>query len=103
MLAWVRTSTSLITFGFSIYKFFEFQREAAGVKPHSHLVGPRDFAILTIGLGLTGLLLATLQHRTNIRTLPARPGAGRLSLTGVFASLLFLLGLLGMLAAIFRQ
>ena len=26
MLAWVRTATSLITFGFSIYKFFQILR-----------------------------------------------------------------------------
>jgi putative membrane protein len=25
MMAWVRTATSLITFGFAIYKFFQFE------------------------------------------------------------------------------
>jgi len=25
MMAWIRTGTSLITFGFSVYKFFEFE------------------------------------------------------------------------------
>ncbi|MDH5246777.1 MAG: DUF202 domain-containing protein, partial [Betaproteobacteria bacterium] len=25
MMAWIRTATALITFGFSVYKFFEFE------------------------------------------------------------------------------
>ncbi len=103
LLAWIRTCTGLITFGFSIYKFFEFQDESHSVTTRHHLVGPREFAILTIGLGLTGLLLATLEHRANIRTLPVRPGARRISLSGVFAALLSVLGVLGLLAAIFRK
>ena len=28
LMAWVRTSTSLISFGFSIYKFFEYLKES---------------------------------------------------------------------------
>lgn len=103
LLAWVRTCTGLITFGFSIYKFFEFQRDSHPGTSRHHLVGPREFAILTIGLGLTGLLLATLEHRASIRSLPVRTGARRLSLAGVFAALIALLGIFGMIAAIFRQ
>jgi putative membrane protein len=103
MLAWIRTATGLITFGFSIYKFFQLQHEAAGTSPHPRLIGAREFAIGAIGLGLTALCLATLEHRANIRALPLKEGAMRLSLSGVFAALLFLFGLLGMVAAIFRQ
>jgi putative membrane protein len=29
MMAWVRTATSLITFGFSIYKFFQIETAAS--------------------------------------------------------------------------
>ena len=62
------SATGLITFGFSIYKFFQFQHEAAGTTPHYRLIGVREFAIATIGLGLFALLLATWEHRENIRT-----------------------------------
>ena len=35
LMAWVRTATSLISFGFTIYKFFQFLREeGAGTMPH---------------------------------------------------------------------
>ena len=29
MMAWIRTATSLITFGFSVYKFFEIEMQTA--------------------------------------------------------------------------
>jgi putative membrane protein len=29
MMAWIRTATSLITFGFTIYKFFQTKRQTA--------------------------------------------------------------------------
>ena len=31
LMAWVRTGTSLISFGFTIYKFFEFESEKGAV------------------------------------------------------------------------
>ena len=31
LMAWVRTATSLITFGFSIYKFFAFEAKAKNI------------------------------------------------------------------------
>lgn len=54
ILAWVRTATSLITFGFSIYKFFQLEREGGG--QNHHLIGPREFALLLVGIGLISLL-----------------------------------------------
>jgi putative membrane protein len=61
MLSWVRTATSLITFGFSVYKFFQIEtpsRRGAG-----RLVGPREFAMILVGIGLVSLALATLEYR----------------------------------------
>jgi len=39
MMAWVRTATSLITFGFSVYKFFQFDIKRG--QEFSGMVGPR--------------------------------------------------------------
>ena len=33
MQAWIRTATSLITFGFSVYKFFQLERPTGSRKP----------------------------------------------------------------------
>jgi len=30
MMSWIRTATSLITFGFSVYKFFQFEKPTNG-------------------------------------------------------------------------
>jgi putative membrane protein len=59
LMAWVRTATSLISFGFTIYKFFQLRD-----RPHAeeYVLGPREFALLMIGTGLTSLVLATFQH-----------------------------------------
>ena len=38
MMAWVRTATSLITFGFSVYKFFQFDIKDA--QEFSGSIGP---------------------------------------------------------------
>jgi len=103
LLAWVRTATGLITFGFSIYKFFQFQHEQGGVVPQHRLVGPREFAIITICLGLTALVLATIEHTANTRAMRKLHARVPRSLAGVFAALISLLGIVGLIAAIFRQ
>jgi putative membrane protein len=64
MMAWIRTATSLITFGFSIYKFF--QLKGPGSAQQGHLIGPRGFAFMLVSIGLISLLLATIEHRQNI-------------------------------------
>jgi hypothetical protein len=33
LMAWVRTATSLISFGFSVYKFFQYLSESQGAPP----------------------------------------------------------------------
>ena len=44
IMAWVRTATSLISFGFTIYKFF--QLEVKGPVLTSQVIGPRTFAVI---------------------------------------------------------
>jgi putative membrane protein len=102
LMAWIRTATSLITFGFSIYKFF--QIELANKGPEiSHLIGPREFALLMIFIGLVSLLLATLEHRRNLTVLNAQYPGGSRSLARVMAALVSVLGLTALFAVIYRQ
>lgn len=103
LMAWVRTGTSLISFGFTIYKFFQYLREsqhaaAAGV------IGPREFALLMIAVGIIALLLATVGHIRSMRTLRAEYGPLiPYSMSTLVAALVGLLGLLSLLAVYFRQ
>jgi putative membrane protein len=101
MLAWVRTATSLITFGFSVYKFFEILREAGGAK--SRLIGAREFGLLLVGMGLASLALATIEYRQNIRTLGAEYQGRPRSLAVIVAALLSVLGILALCVMLVRQ
>jgi putative membrane protein len=97
MLSWVRTAIALISFDFSIQQFFRIARAGApGGKP---LIGPDEFGIVMILLGLLALLLATLQHRADIAALktqyPTTAGYQELprSQAARLAGLIALLGL----------
>src|SRR5215468_103264 len=105
LMAWVRTATSLISFGFTIYKFFEFLREEnAGNMPHAdHLIGSRQFALLMILIGLGTLGVATLQHRQHIQMLRTQGALIPSSLATVLALLVVVLGFLGLFVVLFRQ
>ncbi len=100
MMAWIRTATSLITFGFSIYKFFQIE-----VPPvhQNRLIGPRGFAFILVSIGLFSLILATLEHRQNIRTLGAQYAGKQRSLAVLVAALISILGVFALVAIIFRQ
>src|SRR5262244_549869 len=102
-MAWVRTATSLISFGFTIYKFFQFLREQNEVAHPAHLLGPRQFALLMILTGLVALVLATVQHRQDMKTLRAHYPEFPYSLATITAILVAGLGFMGLFAVIFRQ
>jgi putative membrane protein len=94
LMAWIRTSVSLITFGFTVYKFFQYLKEAEGELSHRRLLGPREFAVGMISLGIISLVAATVQHERTLKALDpeqhARSGllAGKLAIAvsamGVF-------------------
>ncbi len=105
LMAWVRTGTSLITFGFAIYKILQFEIPEAGLKPgliKTTLIGPREFGFVLIGIGLLTLLLGTLEHGRDLRTLrkeyPGMPRSG----TRYIAILMATLGILALFAVIYR-
>ena len=100
MMAWIRTATSLITFGFSIYKFFQIE-EPAG-RPN-RLIGPRGFAFMLVSIGLFSLTVATFEFRQNIRTLGAQYAGKPRSLAVLVAALISILGMFALVVIIFRQ
>jgi putative membrane protein len=104
LMAWVRTATSLISFGFTLYKFFEYLRESPQSAGHGGSIGPRGFALVMILIGLTALVAATVEHRRSMQALRAEYGVVvPYSLATVMAGLIAGLGILGLLAVAFRQ
>ena len=63
----------MITFGFTIYKFFELE---VGRRPQieSSVLGPRGFALIMIGIGVLALLISTIQNHSSMQALRAEYG-----------------------------
>ncbi len=103
LMAWVRTSVSLISFGFTIYKFFEYLREGTQGTSVAHALNPRRFGMSMIVVGLFMLLVATVQHRRDLKVLEARYGKGPRSLASIVAILVGALGILAFVGVLLRQ
>ena len=101
MMSWIRTATSLITFGFTIYKFF--QISGLTEKRQNYRIEPREFSIALVSIGLFSLLLATLENRQNIRALGTQYAGRQRSLAVIVAALVSILGVVAFTAMILRQ
>ena len=102
LMAWVRTSSSLITFGFSIYKFFQLERDVGKDFLRSQVVGPRQFSMILMIIGVVTLVLATIQHRHQMKILKIAYENMPMSTAGIVAGVVSVLGLGAILAVIFR-
>jgi putative membrane protein len=104
LMAWVRTAVSMITFGFTIYKFFQLEL-GERASHQGQVMGPRGFALTMIGIGLTALLTSTIQHRQRLRALRAELGenGAPLSVAMLVAGLFSFLGLLALVTVILRR
>ncbi len=101
LMAWMRTSTSMISFGFTLYKFLQIEMDRA-----SHpvrLLGPREFALTMVVLGILSMLFGTVEHWENLRSLRAQGARARWSKSGLIAGLVSLLGLAALVLILFRQ
>ena len=101
MMSWIRTATSLITFGFSIYKFF--QLEGPDSPRANRMVGPREFSFALVIIGLVSLALATSEYHRNMLILRAQYPRNPRSLAGIVAGLISALGILALILMTFRQ
>lgn len=100
MMAWVRTALSLISFGFTIAKFFEFLQEKQGV--HAPLMGANTVGIIMIAMGLVSMFLAAIHHRQAVEKLRERCPDLPVSPIGKLTLLIFALGILALVGAIIR-
>ena len=102
LLAWIRTATSLISFGFTIYKFFQYLKDKGELRT-DRLFGPREFAMFLIATGLVSLLIETVQNRRDMKVMRERYTRVPYSLATLIAALVAVLGILSFLAVLFRQ
>jgi putative membrane protein len=103
MMAWVRTAASMISFGFTIYKFF--QLELSGRRPAAdYLVGPSEFALILIATGVGSLVLATFEHRRSMQLMRTLYGdAVSRSIAGLVAGIVGALGVAAIVLVLLQQ
>ncbi|MFZ0581269.1 MAG: DUF202 domain-containing protein [Candidatus Acidiferrales bacterium] len=103
LMAWIRTAISMIGFGFSIYKFFQYLPEEIAAGNIQRPQAPRNLGLTLIGLGTLALAAAAWQHRIFLKEIaPSR--VGRLwSISFTVAILVILIGLITFYGVLLRH
>ena len=100
LMAWTRTSTSLIAFGFTIYQIFRYLSETERLR--DPYVSPQVFGVAMIRVGLAALILGWIQHRQELKALRADFGPMRYSIAAIVAAMITGLGLIALLGVTLR-
>ena len=101
LMAWIRTAVSMISFGFTIYKFFQ---ELSKTPEGQHqLFTPRIVGMIMILFGLLSLVLAQVQHQIAVRRLRQQYAGTQRSVSSVLSVLVLMFGLALFLGALLKQ
>ena len=102
LMAWIRTSLSLIAFGFSIGKIYDYLEKVNPELMLDPIDSARIFGEAFIALGVFGLLAAIVQYRRILKQIVhgefvyAEP----LPLAMITATILLLIGVFGFIAVL---
>ena len=79
LMAWIRTSLAMLSFGFTIYKFLE---DAVGQQHLTHPDSPRQVGLFLTGLGAASMVLGTLSYWSMLQDIRRTEGfrLGRMTL-----------------------
>jgi putative membrane protein len=103
LMAWIRTAISMIGFGFSIYKFFQYQAEEIVAGNIRHPQAPRNLGLSLIALGTLGLAAGAWQHRNFLNKLGAHQSRHVWSVSFVVAMAVILIGIVTFYGVLLRQ
>jgi putative membrane protein len=100
LMAWIRTSISMIGFGFTLAKLFQsLARSNVLIRgPAGNVWTAEGVGLLLISLGTFALTAAVFDHRRELRQLRAVGLPRRFSLTVAVASVLAILGVMALLS-----
>jgi putative membrane protein len=105
LMAWIRTTLSLIGFGFAIASFRDILLEGGLIRtPHKEFNGALVFGLSFVSLGVLGLFAATLQHWNILQHIKRDDFAytGFRPLVFIMAILLMFIGLFAFIAVLFH-
>ena len=88
MMAWNRTSSSMITFGFTLYKFFDYLYQDRQPSFSEEIFGARTYGLWIIAISVFTLVVGTWQHLQPLNSLRSNFPAAPMSLSVVLAVLM---------------
>ena len=100
-MAWIRTSLSMIGFGFTIFKFFQYLPENP-TKNIVHPNAPRNLGATLVGLGSLVLAAAAWQHLRFLKLIGSSYGHGIRSISFVVSVAVVLIGVLTFFGVLLR-
>jgi len=104
LMAWVRTATSLISFGFTIYKFFQEMHNTDPLRIQSAILSSREVGMILILFGFLGLFFGLLQYRSDMKRIRASYTEVKLvSFAPILSILILIFSLLLFFSVLYRQ
>jgi putative membrane protein len=104
LMAWVRTGLSLISFGFTIYKFIEYQQQSlqAAGKEVVSFSSPKVFGLLMIGLGILSLIFGTIENLAIVKSYQKRYDINRPKYSLIISWIITVIGIVLFAGIIFK-
>jgi putative membrane protein len=101
LMAWIRTSLSMIGFGFTIFKFFQYLPEELATGNIRRPQAPRNLGLTLITLGTLALVAATWQHWNFVKTASGKSHVWSISF--VVAIFVILIGIITFYGVLLRH
>ena len=103
LMAWVRTALSMIGFGFTIYKFFQYLPQDIAAGNVRRPQAPRNMGMTLIALGTLALVAAAWQHRSFLNEVGASQKRHIWSISFVVAIFVVLIGVIAFYGVLLRS
>jgi len=103
LMAWIRTALSMIGFGFTIYKFFQYLPEEIASGSVRRPQAPRSLGLTLIALGTLALAAAAWQHLYFLKQIGASQRQHTWSISFVVAVVVVFIGLLAFYGVLLRH
>jgi putative membrane protein len=103
LMAWIRTALSMIGFGFTIYKFFQYLPEEIAAGNIQRPQAPRNLGLTLIAVGTFALIGAAWQHRRFLNEIGATQSRHIYSISFMVAILVILIGVITFYGVLLRH
>ena len=103
LMAWVRTALSMIGFGFTIYKFFQYLPQELAAGNIRRPQAPRNLGMTLIALGTLALVAAAWQHRVFLNEIGMSQKRHIWSISFVVAIFVVLIGVIAFYGVLLRS